>query len=344
MLSSYATNPQEVVIVGGGFAGVRLALSLSNNRHFDVKLISKQSYFEYHAALYRSATGRSPLEVALPLSDLFADSENVEVIVDTVSSIQTDTHTVIGATGSHYHYDKLVMALGSVTGYFNIPGLAEYAFNVKTIQEALELKRHLHEQLLDTKREEHNYVVIGGGATGVELAGELVGYIARLRRNHHIRHKQFTVTLLEAGDHLMPLLPVAMSNRIADRLRKLGVDVRLGTAVKAETAAAIKLPGGQIHSHTVIWTAGVTNNPLFAAHPDLFTLGKGGRVVVNQYLEASPNVYVIGDSAATTFSGMAQTALHDASLVATNPSSTDRNDRFTPSPSGPIGRPYAGAS
>lgn len=306
----------QVVIVGGGFGGVRAALKLANRKGFSVKLISENSYFEYHAALYRSATGRSPLEVAIPLREFFRKTKNVEVIQDKILQIEPNEHRISGVSGSHWRYDTLILAVGSVTTYFGIKGLKRYSHGVKSIHQALELKHYLHNNLI-SGHDESNYVVIGGGATGVELSAELTSYLASIRRRHRLPRGQFSVNLIEAAPRLVPQLPAGYGERIQRRLLKLGVKLFLSTAVTSETYKAIYLPGGSIKTHTVIWTAGVTNNPLFADH-DFFQFGKGQKVKVDRYLRAAKDVYVIGDSADTAFSGMAQTALYDANFVINN--------------------------
>lgn len=318
----------KIVIVGGGFGGVRTALALANKKNIEVKLISDQSYFEYHAALYRSATGRSPLEVAIPLSEFFSYAKNVEVIEDKIIKINEAEQKVIGQSTSTYGYDALVLATGNVTEYFGVKGLKEFAYGVKTIQEALKLKRHLHDQLLNAESE-RNYVVIGAGATGVELSAELTSYLKKIRQKHKIKHS-FTVDLIEAGPRVLASMPKKFSSKVERRLKKLGVKTIFNTAVKAENVDDIQLPKGSIASHTVIWTAGVGNNSLFAENSKLFEFGKAGRAKVDQYLRTAPNIYVIGDSAVTKYTGMAQTALHDANFVASNLIRTSKGQSTSP--------------
>jgi NADH:ubiquinone reductase (H+-translocating) len=306
----------KAIIVGGGFGGVRTALALANKKGVEVKLISNQSYFEYHAALYRSATGRSPLEVAIPLREFFSYAKNIEVIEDQITGIDDVNRKLTGESDSKYEYDSLVLALGNITEYYGVKGLKEFAYGVKTIHEALRLKRHLHEQLIRAETE-RNYIVIGAGATGVELSAELKAYLKKIRRKHKIKPK-FTVDLIEAGPRVLAAMPEDFSKVVERRLKKLGVKIILNTAVKAENIDDIQLPQGPIASHTVVWTAGVGNNPFFAKFPKIFDIGKAGRVTVDQYLQAKPNIYVIGDSAVTKYSGLAQTALYDANFVAKN--------------------------
>ncbi len=306
----------KVVIVGGGFGGVRAALSLANKKSVDVKLISSQTYFEYHAALYRSATGRSPLEVAIPLKDFFAYANNVEVVQDTISDLTYKDKSLTGKSGSRYVYDTLILALGNVTEFYGIKGLDKYAYGVKSIHEALRLKRHLHDQLQNADSEK-NYIVIGAGATGVELSAELTAYLKTIRQKHKIKHA-FKVDLVEAAPRVLMAMPEDFSTSVEQRLKKLKVRTLFNTPVKSETIDNLQLSKGPLQSHTVIWTAGVTNNPFFARYPEIFRLGKVGRVEVDQYLRAAPDIFVIGDSAVTKYSGMAQTALRDAKFVADN--------------------------
>jgi NADH dehydrogenase len=140
--------------------------------------------------------------------------------------------------------------------------------------------------------------MVGAGPSGVELAGELVGYLHRLRRNHGIR-KPFSVDLVEAAPRILPTLPESISRAADKRLRRLGVKIYTSTAVKGETADQLQLPEGSVDTHTVVWTAGMTGSPLFGKHPKLFKLGKGGRVVVDEFLAAAPHIWVAGDSAAS---------------------------------------------
>ena len=306
----------RVLIVGGGFGGVRMALNLSGDRRFEVRFISDHTYFEYHAALYRSATGRSPLEVAIPLKDFFENSPNIEVVNQRIVKINSADKKVEDEEGSNYPYDVLVLAVGSVTAYYGVRGLKQYSYGVKSIHEALELKRHLHDNLVKGY-EESDYVVVGAGATGVELSAELTAYLSDIRRRHQLEDRIFKIDLIEASSQIMPMLPASFGRRIKKRLTKLGLNIYLNTAVESESYKSIKLPSGSINTRTVVWTAGMANNPLFAKHK-LFKQAKGGKVEVDKYLQAANDIFVIGDSAATKYSGMAQTALYDADFVADN--------------------------
>jgi NADH dehydrogenase len=150
----------------------------------------------------------------------------------------------------------------------------------------------------------------------VELAGALPAYIKHVMKQHGLPAKKLHIDLVEAAPRLMPRMPTSYSKAAAQRLRRLGVRLLLNQAVQAETADALMVSGKPLKSHTVVWTAGVTNHPFFSANK--FGLTDHGKVTVDQYLRTEPEIYVIGDNADTPFSGMAQTALYDGKFLADN--------------------------
>jgi NADH dehydrogenase len=329
----------KVVIVGGGFAGVRAALNLSKNPESQVTLISDRPCFEYHAALYRTSTGRSVLEVSVMLEQIF-EGTGVNLVEDKISTIDPTKKTITGSSGSRYQYDKAILALGSVTAYFGIKGLQEFSFSLKSVDEALALRNHLHRALVAGDAE-LNYVVVGAGPSGVELAGELVAYLRKIRKHHRI-DRPFSVALVEAAPRVLPSLPESVSRKVDQRLKHLGVKIFTSTAVKAETADDLQLPEGSIQTHTVIWTAGITGNPFFEANKGVFKLAKGNRVEVDDRLVAAPDVYVLGDSAATAQSGWAQTAIYDGDFVSQAISGKESTHYQPPQPIGaiPVGQKW----
>jgi NADH dehydrogenase len=309
-----ADNKTRVLILGGGFAGIKAALELSDDSKFSISLISDQPNFRYYPTLYRAATGGSLKASSIPLTEIFKDKD-VRVINDSVKAVDRAKRKLVGKS-KDYSYDILIIALGVVTNYFGIKGLQKYSYGIKSQDEAQELRDHVHKILLDEGKPDINYIVIGGGPTGVELAGALPAYIKHVMKQHRLKDKKLHIDLVEAAPRLMPRMPKSYSKAVQSRLRRLGIKLLLNQAVQAETADSLMVSGHSIASHTVVWTAGVTNHPFFSANE--FGLTDHGKVKVDQYLQAEPDIYVIGDNADTPFSGMAQTALYDARFLAAN--------------------------
>jgi|AntRauTorckE6833_2_1112554.scaffolds.fasta_scaffold01632_11 NADH dehydrogenase len=325
---------KNIVIVGGGFGGVKLALELAHDTRFSVTLVSDKMNFEYHAALYRSATGTSPLEVVLPLRRMFAHAENVELIHGKVTTVEENKKLLQTESGQSISYDELVLAVGLELNNFGIAGISEHAYSLDTISHTIRLRNHLHDVLTSDKRA-HHFVVVGAGASGVELAAELKLYLNRLCSNHQQALENIHVTLVEASDRVLPMLSPRASRLTLKRLLRLGVVVRLNTMVQSLDEVGVTLSDGTIKTETLIWTAGSKNNQLFTNHPNVFKFSSRKRVVVDEQLAAAKNIFVVGDSAETTYSGMAQTALHDAMFVAKLLKS-DRPQNITYHPKLPI--------
>lgn len=308
----------KVLIVGGGFAGIRAALEIAHDPKNEVILVSDRPDFQYYPTLYSSATGHSHLESWAPLGEIFAEKTNVKVYIDTIETVNADNKTVAGASGTVYHYETLLIAIGVVTTYFNIPGLDTYAHGIKNEEEIRRLKQRLFIDIAEKQQLDKNYVVIGAGPTGVELSAALGTYIRRLCRHYGVKRTNVRIRLVEAAPRVLPRSSEQLSKAVTKRLKKLGVSVETNKRVERENAKAVIVSGRPIESQTVIWTSGVANHPLFAAHPEVFRLASNGRVEVDEYLMAYPDIYVLGDNAATPYTGLAQTAVRDASTVARN--------------------------
>ncbi|MDB5163775.1 MAG: hypothetical protein JWS12_393 [Candidatus Saccharibacteria bacterium] len=306
-------HPKHVLIVGAGFAGVKTALDLCDDERFKVTLVSDRPTFRYYPTLYHTATGGSDRQSHIPLTTIFKD-HHVEVVIASAKKIDRNKKILTTADGQKISYDVIVLALGVVTNYFGIKGLKEYSFGIKSTEDATELKHHLHEQLISQHQPDLNYIVVGGGPTGIELSSSLRPYLKRIMANHGIRHRAIHVDLIEAAPRLLPLMPKKMSRVVSRRLRRLGVKLYLGQAVQGETADSLMVSGKPITSHTVVWTAGVTNHPFFSANG--FDITAKGKVLTDQYLQASQDVFVLGDNAYTKYSGLAQTAVTDAKYLA----------------------------
>jgi len=308
----------KVTIVGGGFGGVKTALELARNKKNRITLLSDKPDFQYYPALYGTATGRSHLQSWVPLGTIFADLPNVDVIIDAIIKIDPSTKTLTGSSKQTYSYNLLVLALGTVTTYLGIKGLDTYSYGIKSAEEIRDLKQHLYHAMFEERTIEKEYVVIGAGPTGVELASAMRSYIERLRTDYHLPKKRVRITLVEAAPRVLPRMSEASSRRVEKRLKRLGVHVLTGQKVEEQTADSLIVNGKPIKSHTVIWTSGVANSPFYQANAEHFVFAKNGKIVVDEHMRAFKDVHVIGDNAYTPYSGLAQTALHDALFVSRN--------------------------
>src|SRR3989344_446522 len=323
------TTEPKILVIGGGFGGIRAALELEKFKLPGAKitLVSDKTHFEYHAALYRVVTGRSPLEVCVPLSEIFK-GKNVEVLRDRILSVDLEAQAAEGFFGSRHPFDYLVLALGSETSYMNIPGLAEHSFGFKSISESLRLKKHFHELFescskASTEAAEKvclmHFVVVGAGASGVELAGELALYSQKLAETHNVARSLITIDLIEASSRVLPLFSEGTSKKVEKRLRDLGVNIFVNRPMERGEIESVMVRGLNMKTETIIWTAGVKPNELYGKIPGV-EFDKKGRLVVDEYLRVKnfKNVFAVGDGASTPFSGMAQTAVYDGRIAAAN--------------------------
>lgn len=307
---------KHVVIAGGGFAGVRLARKLRNQKNVRVTLVNEIEDFRYSPALYRAATGYKVGTARIPLEWMFIDADNVNVLQQKVTKIQPEKNSFVLDSGEEVPYDYAVCALGMVTTYFNIDGIADHAFGVKSIDEVLELKKHMHESLAGAEDREQNYVVIGAGPTGVEVAAMLGEYVQSVMKKHRVGRPKIKVFLVEAGPRILPQMGEKAAKKAENELRRTGVKIFTDTKVSAETRLSLKTSNGTIATQNVIWTAGTTNNPFYAENSQHFKLAERGKIHVNRRLQSHSNVYVAGDNAATQFSGLALTAVRHGNFIA----------------------------
>ncbi|MEI7632403.1 MAG: FAD-dependent oxidoreductase [bacterium] len=307
---------KHVVIAGGGFAGVSLARKLKSQKDITVTIINKSSDFRYYPALYRAATGLKLGTARLPLEWMLIDTPRTKLVIDTVAKIDPAHKTIDTLSGQKISYDYAVIALGSVTTYFNIQGLPENSYGIKSPDEIIKLRTHLHDKISQKSDADENYVIVGAGPTGAELAGGLGVYVKLITKKHKIKKHRVKIWLVEAGPRILPQLSEEAARAVHKRLNKLGVNILVNTAVSKETVHTLKTSSGTIKTNTVIWTAGTANNPFFEQNSQYFNLNPKGRVIVNKHLQVQDNIYVIGDNAATPNSGLAITAVRHAKFVA----------------------------
>lgn len=308
-----STSKKHILVVGGGFGGIKAALELAKHKDFEITLLSDRTSFRYYPTLFHTATGGLYAQSSIPLHNILPE-KRVRLATGTAKKIDQKARTVTTEEGETYSYDIVILALGVVTNYFGIEGLEEFSYGIKSIEQIREFKNHLHGQMENDRKADLNYIIVGAGPTGIELAGALPAYLTKIMRNHGIEDRQPKVTIIEAAPRLLPHSPQNISSAVQKRLKKLGVELRLDQKVEGQSSDALMVNGKEIKSQTVIWTAGTANNPFFSHNN--FTIVERGKVDVDEFLRSSENVYVIGDNANTQFSGQAQTALHDAVFVA----------------------------
>lgn len=304
LLCSLMNGNSHVVVLGGGFGGLRCAKRLAGS-HCRVTLIDKNNHHLFQPLLYQVATaGLSQPEIARPIRSTLRVSDEMEVVMDTITGIDLENQRVIMSKGE-VDYDYLVIALGAVTGYFGNDQWAEHTHGLKSLEEATEIRRQIlyaYEQAEICKDQEEQKrlmttVVVGGGPTGVEMAGALIE-LARhvLRRDfHHIDPAETRVILIEALPKVLGSFPDPLPEKARKSLEKMGVEVRLNSPVKDVRSGEIILEDETIKAANIIWAAGV-QAPKLTRSLDV-PLDKGGRIEVKPdcSLPGHPEAFAIGD-------------------------------------------------
>ena len=304
----------HVVIVGGGFGGLKAALELEGTPGITVTLISERDHFVYYPALYSVATGGTQRKSFVPLSTVL-EGRKITLVHDTIIGYDPIRKCISSAT-REYHYARVVFAMGVVTSYFGLRGLDRYSYGIKSYDEVKRFRNHLHDELVHSAHLDKQYVVVGAGPTGVELASSLSSYLEHITDAHRIKHSRIRIKLVEAAPRILPRMSESASQAVRSRLKSLGVTVMTNEKVEWQDDYEISVNGRSIPTRTVVWTSGVTNNPFFEKHSGLFTLLPNKKVEVDSHLMSELSTYVIGDNAGTPYSGMAQTALRDGVFVA----------------------------
>lgn len=297
---------KRVIIVGAGFGGLKLARDMSKCP-FEIFLIDKYNYHQFQPLMYQVATARlEPSSISFPLRKVFQHSKNVRVRVAEVNAINPDAKTVETTIGT-LSYDYLVLAQGCTTNYFGNKELESHAFPMKSVPEALQLRNRIlqtFEDALVTPPENMqallNFVIVGAGPTGVELAGAL----AEMKRNilpKDYPDKDFSalnVYLLEGSPHVLNAMSAESKQTAKKYLEDLGVIVQTETIVDRYDGKVVTLKNGDtIPTLNVIWAAGVTGNRIPGIPDGAYT--RGNRIVTNRFAEVKglPDVYAIGDIA-----------------------------------------------
>lgn len=298
----------HLVIVGGGFAGLWAARQLAHSP-LRITLVDRRNHHLFQPLLYQVATaGLSAPDIAAPLRHILRGQRNVEVRLAEVQTVVPQQRQLRLSDGSVLSYDSLLLATGATHAYFGNDAWAEHAPGLKTLDDAVSLRRKLllaferAEAEPDPERRQQwlSFAVVGAGPTGVELAGALAG-IARHTLRHEFRHIDPTsarVRLIEAGPRVLATFPPELSAKAHQQLEKLGVEVMTGHAVTHIDEQGLTLAGQHLPARTVVWAAGVAASPL--AKTLGVPLDRAGRVLVNPDLTVPghADIFVAGDLAA----------------------------------------------
>ncbi|HVQ20417.1 MAG TPA: NAD(P)/FAD-dependent oxidoreductase [Terrimicrobiaceae bacterium] len=298
--------PPRVVIIGGGFGGLYAARVLAG-KPVNVTLIDRTNHHLFQPLLYQVATAMlSPADIAQPIRAIVQDAKNIRVVMGHVETIDAGAK-VVRTKNSEYPYDYLILATGARHSYFGNDQWEAHAPGLKTLSDALELRRRILNafEIAETTTDPEvqkaalTFVVIGAGPTGVEMAGSISELAKRtLERDFRvIQHKHARVILLDAAPKVLPMFDDTLAASAIRQLEQLDIEVRVGTKVLAVTPEGVQLENELIRGRTVIWAAGNAASPL--AKELGCELDRQGRAVVEKDLSVKghPEVFVIGDVA-----------------------------------------------
>ena len=325
----------RVVIVGGGFGGLQAAKALAD-APVQVTLVDRRNHHLFQPLLYQVATAAlSPADIAQPIRSVLRGQSNVEVILAGVDAIDVAAkEVVLDEDAGRLPYDYLILAAGANHAYFGHDEWAPNAPGLKTLEDALDIRRRILTSFEEAEREPDparrkalmTFIIVGGGPTGVEMAGA-IAEIARFslaRDFRHIDTRDAKVILIEAGTQLLGAFPDRLSRHALRDLERLGVEVRFGKPVTAIAPDAVTIGDETVPANTIVWAAGVQASPL--ARSLGVELDRAGRVLVNPDLSAPghPEIFVIGDMASLEdprgrpFPGVAQVAMQQGTWAAAN--------------------------
>lgn len=299
---------KQIIVLGGGYGGVltakKLAKRLRKQKDVRITLIDKKPYHTLLTELHEVAANRVEEDnIKVDFRKVFGGFRNVDVVLDDIGEIDFEGRTLKGDNHT-YRYDYLVIGTGSKPTFFDIPGADEHAFTLWSYEDAVVLKEHTlkmfreaaKERNKDKRKEMLTFVVVGGGFTGVEMAGELAEYAETLCDAFHVDPSEVTLHLADMMPSILGLLPEPLIRKAEKRLRKLGVIISTGCPITEVSAACVTVGGKAIRSKTVIWTAGVEGSDL-VGNLDVEQQGRK-RILTNEKLQvpAHSNVYVVGDN------------------------------------------------
>lgn len=295
---------KQIVILGAGYGGLLSALTVRkylNKAEAQVTVVNQYPTHQIITELHRLAGGSaSEQAVSIPLEKLFK-GQDIDLVISKAESFSVDKKQVKLANGSTLSYDALVVALGSQTGFFGIPGLEENSMVLKSVNDANKIYKHIEDRIREysiTKNEADATIVIGGGGlTGVELIGEIVDHFPKIAKQFGVDYKDLKIKLIEAGPKILPVLPDHLIERAMTSLQSRGVEFLTSLPVTGVKGNVIELKDGQtITANTLVWTGGVAALPIVGESGLEVDRGKA---TVNEYLQSKSHndVFVVGDSA-----------------------------------------------
>jgi NADH dehydrogenase len=298
---------RRVVVIGGGFAGINAAMALAN-LPVDVTVVDRKNYHTFQPLLYQVALAvLSPADVAQPIRSILSDHPNIEVLMDEVVGFDLVEHRVKLKTGAQLVYDYVIVASGSTHSYFGHEDWVKLAPGLKAVEDALEMRRRVllafelaERQMLEKGTHPPlNFVIVGGGPTGVELAGA-ISDIARLYMRNNFRHidtRSAQVLILEGSPHILGMYPDDLQAKACRQLEALGVKIRTNAIVTDLQPGYVMVGSERIDAVVTLWAAGVQASPLgkMLGSPT----DKKGCVIVDAYLNppGHPEIFICGDLA-----------------------------------------------
>lgn len=324
---------KKVIIIGAGFGGLAAAKNLADT-DFELTIIDKTNHHLFQPLLYQVATAAlSPSDIAVPIRSLLSGYKNIKVILDEVEAIETSEHKVtLKNSERQLEFDYLIVAVGGRHSYFGNEKWQQIAPGLKTLTDALVIREKIIEALELAEKETDQdlikkyltFVIVGGGPTGVELAGAIaeIAKETMIKDYKNFKPEDTKVILIEAADRILPSFDKKLSEQAKEDLLQMGVEVKLNTKVENVTEEGVYNNNGFISAKTIIWAAGNQASPLLKSLKAGFD--RAGRAIVNPdcSIPTHPEIFVIGDAAhfededGKVLPGVAQVAIQQGKFVA----------------------------